>query len=216
MKSFKLTAEPRTDLGKKAAQALRSEGKIPVVLNGGEVFTLPYTGTLQAGEKIVEIGDGKAMITTDLTVTNESVRKLIYTPDIFAVELEYNGQKKMAVLKEIQFHPVKDTILHLDFLEVNDKKPVVMEVPVALEGHAEGVKAGGKLSLSMKKLKVKAVYTEIPERLVINVDNLGLGKTMQVGELSFEGLELVNAKNAVVCAVQLTRAARGAQANAGK
>ncbi len=216
MKSFKLTAEPRTDLGKKAAKTLRSEGKIPVVLNGGEVFTLPFTGTLNPGEKIVEIGDGKAMITTDLIVTNESVRKLIYTPDIFAVELEYNGQKKMAVLKEIQFHPVKDSILHLDFLEVNNNKPVVMEVPVALEGHAEGVKAGGKLSLSMKKLKVKAIYTEIPERLVINVDNLGLGKTMQVGELHFEGLELVNAKNAVVCAVQLTRAARGAQATAGK
>ena len=156
------------------------------------------------------------MITTDLTVTNEAVRKLIYTPDIFAVELEYNGQKKMAVLKEIQFHPVKDNVLHLDFLEVNDKKPVVMEVPVKLEGHAEGVKAGGKLSLSMKKIKVKAVYTAIPERVVINVDNLGLGKTMQIGDLHFEGLELVNAKNAVVCAVQLTRAARGAQANAGK
>ncbi len=216
MKSFKLSAEPRTDLGKKAAKALRSEGKIPVVLNGGEIFTLPYSGTLQAGEKIVEIGDGKGMITTDLTVTNEAVRKLIYTPDIFAIELEYNGQHKMAVLKEIQFHPVKDSILHLDFLEVNDTKPVVMEVPVALEGHAEGVKAGGKLNLSMKKLKVKAVYTDIPERLVINVDSLGLGKTMQVGDLHFEGLELVNAKNAVVCAVQLTRAARGAQANAGK
>ena len=102
----------------------------------------------------------------------------------------------------------------MDLLEVNDKKPVVVEVPVKLEGHAEGVKAGGKLTLSMKKLKVKAIYTNIPERLVINVDNLGLGKTLQVGELNFEGLELVNAKNAVVCAVQLTRAARGAAAAA--
>lgn len=216
MNTFKLTAEPRIDLGKKAAKTLRSEGKIPVVLNGGEVFELPYKGTLQAGEKIVEIGDNKGMITTDLTVTNDAVRKLIYTPDIFAVEIEYNGQKKMAVLKEIQFHPVKDNILHLDFLEVNDKKPVVMEVPVKLEGHAEGVKAGGKLTLSMKKIKVKAIYTNIPERVVINVDNLGLGKTLQIGDLHFEGLELVNAKNAVVCAVQLTRAARGAQATAGK
>ncbi len=216
MEIFKLAAEPRTDLGKKAAKTLRSEGKIPVVLNGSEVVELPYTGKLNAGEKLVEIGNGKGMITTDLTVTNDAVRKLVYTPDIFAVELEYNGSKKMAVLKEIQFQPVKDTILHMDFLEVNDKKPVVVEVPVKLEGHAEGVKAGGKLSLSMKKLKVRAIYTNIPERLVINVDNLGLGKTLQVGELHFEGLELVNAKNAVVCAVQLTRAARGAQANAAK
>ena len=156
------------------------------------------------------------MITTDLTVTADAVRKLIYTPDIFAIELTFNGETKMAVLKELQFDPVKDTLLHMDLLEVNDKKPVVIEVPVKLEGHAEGVKAGGKLSLSMKKIKVKAIYTAIPERVVINVDNLGLGKTMQIGDLHFEGLELVNAKNAVVCAVQLTRAARGAQAAASK
>ncbi len=216
MKTFKLEAQPRTDLGKKAAKALRSEGKIPVVLNGGEIVELPYNGTLEAGEKLVEIGNNKGMITTDLVVTNDAVRKLIYTPDIFAIELCYNGKTKMAVLKDLQFDPVKDTVLHIDLLEVNDTKPVIIEVPLQLEGHAEGVKAGGKLSLSMKKLKVKAVYTAIPERLVINVDHLGLGKTMQIGDLHFEGLELVNAKNAVVCAVQLTRAARGAAATAGK
>lgn len=214
MKTFQLTAEPRTDLGKKAAKTLRKENKIPVVLNGGEVIALPYSGKLQPGEKIVEIAPGKGLITTDLAVTNEAVRKLIYTPDIFAIELEFNGKKRMAVLKDIQFHPVKDTILHIDLLEVNEKKPVVIEVPVQLEGHAEGVKAGGKLTLSMKKIKVKAPYTNIPERVVINVDHLGLGKTLQIGELNFEGLELVNAKNAVVCAVQLTRAARGAAAAA--
>ncbi len=214
MKTFQLNAEPRTDLGKKAAKQLRAEGKIPVVLNGGEIIELPYNGTLRAGEKIVEIGNGKALITTDLIVTNEDVRNLVYTPDIFAIELNLNGEKRMAVLKDIQFHPVKDTILHMDLLEVNDKKPVAIEVPVKLEGHAEGVKAGGKLTLSMKKLRVKAIYTEVPERLVINVDHLGLGKTLQVGELAFEGLELMNAKNAVVCAVQLTRAARGAAAAA--
>ena len=122
----------------------------------------------------------------------------------------------MAVVKDVHFHPVNDRILHMDFLEVNDKKPIVMEVPVALEGHSEGVKAGGKLSLEMRKLKVKAIYTQIPEKLVINIDNLGLGKTMQVGDLHFEGLEIMNAKNAVVCAVKLTRAARGAQAKSGK
>ncbi len=214
MKTFQLAAEPRTDLGKKAAKNLRKENKIPVVLNGGEVITLPYSGTLKPGEKIVEIANGKGLITTDLVVTNEAVRKLIYTPDIFAIELDINGDKRMAVLKDIQFHPVKDNILHIDLLEVNDKKPVTIEVPVQLEGHAEGVKAGGKLTLSMKKIKVKAPYTNIPERVVINVDHLGLGKTLQIGELNFEGLELMNAKNAVVCAVQLTRAARGAAAKA--
>ena len=165
-------------------------------------------------ETVVEIANNRGIITTNLQVKEDDVRKLIYTPDIFAINLDVNGVKKNAVLKEIQFHPVTDNILHIDLLEVSDKKPVVMEVPVKLEGHAEGVKAGGKLTLSMKKIKVKALYTSIPERVVINVDNLGLGKTMQIGDLHFDGLELMNAKNAVVCAVQLTRAARGAQAAA--
>ena len=214
MKTFALQAEARTDLGKKASKALRAEGKIPVVLNGGELVNLPYEGTLLKGKKVVELGDGKGIITTDLTVDMEAVRKLIYTPDIFAIDLTFDGVTRKAVVKDLQFHPVKDTLLHMDLLEVSDKKPVVIEIPVKIEGHAEGVKAGGKLTLSMKKLKVKAIYTDIPERVVINVDNLGLGKTLQVGDLHYDGFELVNAKNAVVCAVQLTRAARGAAAAA--
>lgn len=214
MKTFALSAQPRTELGKKATKALRVQNLIPVVLNGGKHIDLPYAGTLKPGEKIVEISPAKGLITTDLTVSNDAVRKLVYTPDIFAIELDINGEKRMAVLKDIQFHPVKDNILHIDLLEVFPEKPVTVEVPVKLEGHAEGVKAGGKLSLSMKKLRVKAIYTDIPERLVINVDNLGLGKTMAVGDLHFDKLELMNAKNAVVCAVQLTRAARGAAAAA--
>ncbi len=214
MKHFQLAAEPRVNTGKKATKAIRKEQKIPAVLSGSTIVNIPFKGKLKPGEKIVEIGDGKGIITTDLLVTNESVRKLVFTPDIFAVELELNGEKRMAVLKEIQFHPVKDTILHIDFLEVNETKPVVIEVPVRLEGHAAGVKAGGKLSLSIKKLKVKAIYTEIPEHLVINVEDLELGKTIQVGDLHFDGLELVNAKKAVVCAVKLTRAARAAATTA--
>ena len=215
MKTFELKAEPRQDLGKKAVKALRAEGKIPAILNGGKIIDLPFTGTLKPGEKIVEIPRGRGIIVTDIAVNTEDVRKLIYTPDIFEINLEINGETRKAVMKELQFQPVKDTVLHIDFLEVYPEKPIVMEVPVQLEGHAEGVKAGGKLSLSMRKLKVKAPYTEIPERLVVNVDNLGLGKSLAVGDLHFEGLELMNAKNAVVCAVQLTRAARGAAAKAG-
>lgn len=214
MNVFQLSAEPRTDLGKKATKALRAAGNIPVVLNGGKIIDLPFAGTLRDGEKIVEIGNGKGLITTDLYVSQAAVRKLIYTPDIFAVELSIHGETRMAVLKDLQFHPVSDAVLHMDLLEVFPEKPVVLEVPVKLEGHAAGVKAGGKLTLSMKKLKVRAPYTAIPERLIINVDELGLGKSLAVGDLHFEGLELVNAKNAVVCAVQLTRAARGAAAAA--
>ena len=221
MKSFALTASPRTDLGKKATKALRAEGKIPAVVNGGEVVTLPFSGTLSEGQKVVEIAENKtsnvkkAIITTDIVINKEDVRKLIYTPEIFVIDLTVNGETKKAVLKDIQFHPVTDEILHIDFLEVSENKPVVMEVPVALEGHAEGVKAGGKLTLSMKKLKVKAVYSAIPEKIVVNIDNIKLGQSLKVGALHYDGLELINSKNAVVCAVQLTRAARGQQAAQG-
>ena len=214
MKTFVLEGKVREGLGKKAARELRKEGLIPAVLNGGAIVNLPYEGTLANGEKLVEIENGRGIIVTDFAVSPESVRKLVYTPDIFIIDLTIGGKKVKAVLKDIQFHPVKDTILHMDFLEVYEDKAITMEVPVKLEGHAEGVKAGGKLQLSMKKLRVKALYNNIPERLVINIDNLGLGKTLQVGELHFEGLEMMNAKNAVVCAVNLTRAARGAAAAA--
>ncbi|MDE7413208.1 MAG: 50S ribosomal protein L25 [Muribaculaceae bacterium] len=214
MKTYVLSAEPRVECGKKSVKALRKENKIPAVINGGAVVELPFNGTLKPGEKLVEIDEKRGIITTDIAVNAEDVRKLIYTPDIFEIDLTVNGETKKAVMKELQFQPVKDTVLHIDFQEVYPDKPIVMEVPVQIEGHAEGVKAGGKLTLSMRKLKVKAPYTQIPERLVVNVDNLGLGKSMAVGDLHFEGLELMNAKNAVVCAVQLTRAARGAMAKA--
>ena len=196
MKTFQLEGKGREIAArscdqKRALKAMRKNNEIPAVLYGGE--------------KVVHF-----------TVTNDAVRKLIYTPEIFVVELTIDGNKSMAIVKDLQFQPVTDALLHIDFLEVFPEKPVVMEVPVALEGHAEGVKAGGKLTLQMRKLKVKATYGQIPEKLVINVDHLGLGKTLQVGALHFEGLELMNAKNAVVCAVQLTRAARGAQAAQAK
>ena len=214
MKKFQLNATPRTDCGKKATKALRAAGLIPAVLNGGKLVELPFAGTLKDGEKVVALDEKRGIITTDITVKADDVRKLIYTPDIFEIDLDINGDKKIAVMKEIQFQPVKDTVLHIDFLEVTPGKPIIMEVPVAIEGHAEGVKAGGKLTLSMRKLRVKALVEQIPERLVVNVDSLGLGKSLAVGDLHFEGLELMNAKNAVVCAVQLTRAARGAAAKA--
>ncbi len=214
MKKFQLSAAPRTEGGKKAAKALRAAGSIPAVINGGKLVELPYEGALAEGEKVVEIDSKRGIIAADIAVKNEDVRKLIYTPDIFEIELDVNGKKRTVVMKEIQFQPVKDTVLHIDFLEVTPGKPIVMEVPVQIEGHAEGVKAGGKLTLSMRKLRVNALVDQIPERLVVNVDSLGLGKSLAVGDLHYEGLELMNAKNAVVCAVQLTRAARGAAAKA--
>ena len=218
MKTFQLNGEPRTDLGKKAAKALRASQKIPCVLNGGKVVELKdgkYDGTLAEGEKVVEIGrDGKAVITTDFTVNFSDVRKLIYTPDVFVVALNLNGVEKMAVLKDIQWHPVNDSILHLDFLEVTEDKPVIVPVPVKIEGHAAGVKAGGKLFLSMKKVKVKGIYTNIPERIVVNVDNIAIGHAIKVGDLKFDNFELANSKDLVITGVRATRAAAAAAANA--
>ena len=174
----------------RALKALRKNNCVPCVLYG-------------AGDNV------------HFTVTNDEVRNLIYTPHIYIVDLVIDGKKVKAILKDIQFHPVKDTILHIDFYQIDELKPIIMEVPVQLEGLAEGVKAGGKLTLQMRKLKVRALYNVIPEKLTVNVAHLGLGKTVKVGELSYEGLTLLNAKEAVVCAVQLTRAARGLAA-AGK
>lgn len=174
----------------RALKALRKNDCVPCVLYG-------------AGDNV------------HFTVTNDEVRNLIYTPHIYVVDLVIDGKKVKAILKDAQFHPVKDTILHIDFFQIDELKPIIMEVPVQLEGLAEGVKAGGKLTLQMRKLKVRALYNVIPEKLTVNVAHLGLGKTVKVGELSYEGLTLLNAKEAVVCAVQLTRAARGLAA-AGK
>lgn len=214
MKTYNLNAQPRTDLGKKATKALREQEMIPVVLNGGKIVELPFNGTLAEGEKLVELNkDGKkGVIVTDLSVKVEDVRKLIYTPDVFVIELNVNGNVKKTILKDLQFHPVTDKVLHIDLLEVYEDKPVVVEVPVKLEGHAAGVRAGGKLQLSMKKLKVKAIYSAIPERVVINIDDIQLGQSLQVRDLHYDNFEIVNSPVAVVCAVQMTRAARGAAA----
>ena len=194
MKSIEIKGSLRTATGKKATRDLRNSNSVPCVLYG-----------LQKDEKGLPVA-------THFTVTVDGLRNLVYTPHIYVVDLNIDGTVHTAIMKDIQFHPVKDNILHVDFLEINEENPIVMQVPVQLEGLAEGVKAGGKLALQVRKLKVKALYNVIPERLVVNVTNLALGKTIKVGELSYEGLELLNAKEAVVCAVKLTRAARGAQA----
>ena len=183
------TIAERSSEQAKALKAIRKNNGVPCVLYGG-------------AENI------------HFTVPVEGLRNLVYTPHIYTVNLSIDGKEVKAIMKDIQFHPVKDNILHVDFYQINEEKPIVMEVPVQLEGLAEGVKAGGKLALQMRKLKVKALYTSIPEKLTINVSHLALGKTIKVGELSYEGLELLNAKEAVVCAVKLTRAARGAAAAA--
>ena len=186
MKSFDLKGTSRTEVGKKSTNELRKNNGIPCVLYGIEK-------------------EAKAF-----AVTTDAVRKLVYTPDIHVVNLTIDGVECTAVLKDIQFHPVKDTILHMDFLQIVEDKAIVMEVPTVLTGLAAGVKLGGKLQQAIRKIKVKAVYANIPEKLTVDVTELALGKSIKVGDLSFEGIELVTPAQTVVCSVAATRASREA------
>ena len=179
MKTFELKGTVRTDLGKKATKAERVVDNIPAVLYGGKE-NIHFTSTVS------------------------DVRKLIYSPEVFVVNLDIDGKKTKAIMKALQFHPVTDKVLHIDFLQLTEDKPVIVELPVKLEGLAEGVKEGGKLALEMRKLKVKGLYTQIPENIVIDVTSLGLGKSIQVAKVSVDKLEILNAKNAVVAQVKLT------------
>ena len=188
MKTFELTGTPRSEYGKKAAKSFRKENLVPCNLYGN-------------GENVT------------FTVTVDDVRKLIYCPDTMAVALTIGETKKMAVVKELQFHPVTEQLFHIDFLEVTENKPVTVAIPVQLQGHAEGVKAGGKLQLEMKKLKVNGIYTQIPNRVEIDVTNLGLGKKLYVEAVTMaEGLKLMNPADACVARVKATRASQQAAA----
>lgn len=194
MRTIEIKGTARTELGKKGTREIRKADAVPCVIYGVEKD---------------ENGRPKA---SHFTVTNAELRNLVYTPHIYCVNLNIDGKECKAILKDIQFHPVKDNILHVDFYQITEEKPIVMEVPIALNGLAAGVRAGGKLQAQVRKLKVKALYNNIPEKLNIDVTNLELGKAIKCGELSFENLVLITPKEVVVCAVRLTRAARGAAA----
>lgn len=185
MKIIELKGNLRENLGKKGSKLLRKEDKVPCVLYGGE--------------NVVHFH-----------VTERSLKNVIYTPNVYIINLDLDGNKYNAVLQDMQFHPVNDRPLHLDFLEIKDNQTIKVSIPVQLNGFAAGVKQGGKLSLNLKKIRVKGLAKDLPDVLEINVEKLTLGKTIKVGDLSFDNLELLDAKNAVVAAVKLTRAARGA------
>ncbi|WP_448924190.1 50S ribosomal protein L25/general stress protein Ctc [Hoylesella nanceiensis] len=188
MKEINLTGQLRSDLGKKASKSLRKEGLIPCNMYG------------------IATNDGKPAAFS-FTVPMTELRKLIYTPHIYLVNLTIDGKLHTAILKEIQFHPVTDAVLHVDFLEVNEEKPITVGLPVKLVGLAQGIRDGGRMSLSLRKLNVKAPYKSLPEHLDVDVTALTIGKSIKVGQLSYEGLELVTGKDVVVCSIKMTRAA---------
>ena len=180
MKVFELTGTQRAEYGKKAAKALRAENMIPCNLYGcGQNCTF--------------------------TVSVADVRKLIYSPDTQIVALTIGETKTNAVVKEMQFHTISGDTLHIDFLAVDENKPVIVEIPVQLNGLAEGVKAGGKLVQRMRKMKVQGIYTAFPDRINIDVTTLGLGKKVAVADVQIEGLKMVNPADACVAEVKATR-----------
>ncbi len=198
MREINVNGQKRTDVGKKASKLLRKEGMIPCNLYG-------------------EKKDEKGLpVAFSFVASMADLRKVIYTPHVYVVVLNIDGEEHKAIIKELQFHPTTDALLHADFYEVNDTKSITVGIPVKLNGLAQGVRDGGKLQLQIRKINVTAPYPQIPEILNIDVTNLELGKSIKVASLEFEGLEIATPKEVIVCSVRATRASRSAAAAAAE
>jgi len=192
MKTIQLNGESRTNLGKKDTKGLRKQELVPCVLYGNKMENLNFV------------------------LVAKELKGLIYSPFSHIVEVNIDGKTHKCILKDIQFHPVSDRILHIDFLNVDENKPVAIEVPVKITGHSEGVKQGGKLQVLNRKLKVSALLNDLPDELPIDITTLQLGKSICVGDLSFEKLNVLTPKSNIICSVKVTRAAMGAAAAAAE
>ncbi|MBO7116237.1 MAG: 50S ribosomal protein L25/general stress protein Ctc [Prevotella sp.] len=192
MREISVNGQKRTETGKKASKLLRKEGLIPCNLYG---------------EKKDEKGLPEAF---SFFVPMSELRKVVYSPHVYVVNINIDGKEHKAIIKELQFHPTTDAVLHADFYEVNETKNITVGIPVKIVGHAQGVRDGGKLQLQIRKINVTAPYKNIPEVLEIDVTTLELGKSIKVGSLSFEGLEIATPKEVIVCSVKTTRASRSA------
>lgn len=189
MKTFELKGTLRTDLGKKATKDLRASEKVPCVLYGGNEIL-------------------------HFAVESADLRHLVYSPNVYIVNINIDGKTSQAIMKEIQFHVVSDAVEHIDFLQVAEDKKITVSLPVQLNGLAEGVKQGGKLVLKQRLLKAKALPKDLPETLDVDVTELTMGKTIKVGDLSFPNIEILDSKNAVVATIKLTRSAMSAKTEA--
>jgi len=183
MKTTEILAYKREDLSKAFNKKLRREAYVPGVVYGGEKPKHFYAPTIL-------------------------FRDLIYTPDAYFVDLNIEGQLTKCVLKEAQFHPVSEVLLHADFFEIADDKKVVMDIPVQVVGTAEGVKKGGKLFLKTRKVKVKALPADMPDTIDLDVSSLELGKSIKVEAINVEGVEIMTNSNVSVASVEIPRALR--------
>ena len=189
MKSITIQGTKRESVGKKSTKALRDAELVPCVVYGGAE-------------------------TLNFSAEEKSFKGLVYTPEAHTVSIEVDGKTIPAVLQDIQFHPLTDKILHADFYQLSDDKPVVMEVPVRITGRAKGVVAGGVLRQTYRKLKVKAIPANLPDEIVVDVTPLKIGSKLYVGAIKAEGFSFMHPDNAVVVAVKMSRtAAKGGAAD---
>jgi large subunit ribosomal protein L25 len=184
MKKIKLEGTVRAGLGKKETKKSRNEQQIPCVLYGNGIGNVHFTASLS------------------------SIKPIIYTPEAFLIDLTVSEKNYFAVLREIQFHPLSDEILHIDFFNIDESKPVTIDLPVVVEGNSEGVKQGGKLQVLVRKLKVSALVNDLPERLVVDITDVALGKTIFVKDLSYPNITILTPMSSTVCRIKATRASR--------
>jgi len=183
MKSLEIKGEIRKTTGKKDSKKLRVQGLVPCVLYGGNEnihFCAPFS----------------------------EFRPLIYTPDVFVVNLNIDGNIHQSVIQEVQWHPVEEQLLHADFLRISDDKPVKIELPVTIAGSAKGIKAGGKLKVNVRKIKVKGFVKDLPDTINVDVTELDLGQNISVGDLKSEGMQFLVSKSKVIAAVVVTRVSK--------
>ncbi|WP_010520587.1 50S ribosomal protein L25/general stress protein Ctc [Aquimarina agarivorans] len=181
MKSLTINASQRESLGKKATKALRNAGSVPCVVYGGDTVT-------------------------HFTAPENSFSKLVYTPDVHTVVIALdNGTKINAILQDIQFHPVTDKILHIDFVQIFDDKAITMEIPVRTTGKSPGVANGGNLKFNARRLKVKGLPANLPDVIEADISELKIGNKLYVTQLNSEGFEFLHADNTVVCQVKNSR-----------
>lgn len=191
MKTLEIKGELRSATGKKDSKKLRNQELVPCVLYGPEGnlhFHVPFS----------------------------EFRAIVYTPEVFLLDLNIDGKNYKAVLQDTQWHPVEEQLLHADFLQVADNKPVKVSLPVDITGTAKGIKLGGKLKVNLRKLRVKGSVNKLPESIKVDVTNLGLSQSIKVGDLQLEGLHLLNNKSDVIATVVITRAARAAMMSSEK
>lgn len=188
MNTITLDVEARTDLGKKATHKLRKEGKVPCVMYGSG-------------------NEPHHFVASELAIS-----KVVYTPNFYVVDVNLEGQQHKAILKDLQFHPVTDKVIHLDFQALDDSRKVLVDIPLVFEGLAEGVRAGGKLMAKMRTLKVKAFPKDLIPELKVDVTELVLGKSIKVGAVSYDNIEIMNNPNTPICSVEIPRALKSAAA----